>query len=441
MSAETAAAPTPAPAAPPPQRLAALLIASFVIVQGLVLLAGTPFEDTGLLPIAHFAQGRQGRDSWDPMAFAYLHATTPHRIERPFYWRTAFSPQVIRKGYQYPPTALLVVAALDATVGERWPDALRWITWAMIPATVVIVWRLYARLAARGRLPPASEAVLAALAAWAVLTFYPLMRAYANGQMQTWLNAAFAAAVWCWATGRKGTAGALLALSCAVKPQLGLFLVWGALRRQWAFARAFAAVSAVVWGVSLLRYGWEPHVGYLGMLRFLADHGEAFWPNQSVNGLLQRWWLNGDILFWKQPWVDHFPPYDPRIYWATVVTSAALVALAWFGPAAQEQGGGLVDFGLMGVIATMASPIAWEHHYGVLLPVFVTAWAALRAAGAGRAWQAALALSYVLCGNCLWITKRLAASRLNVLESYLFFGAIVLVVVLVRCRRDPRAAA
>jgi hypothetical protein len=49
-----------------------------------------------------------------------------------------------------------------------------------------------------------------------------------------------------------------------------------------------------------------------------------------------------------------------------------------------------------------------------------------------------LALAYVLIGTCFWVTRRLYDSRWNVLESYLFFGALVLLGVLV-WRRAPAA--
>ena len=422
------------------RRLALFLVANFILVQAVTLIAlRAPVSDTGVLPIAWFFEGRQGRDSWDPMAQAYLHATTPHRLERPFYWRTAFSPQVLRKGFQYPPLALLLVSALDTVLGDRWPDALRWITWAMVPITAVFVFSLYEVLrprpaAARG------EVVLAALTAlFATLTFYPVVRAYANGQMQTWLNALFAAAVWCWATDRRKAAGALMALSCAVKPQLGVFVLWGLLRRQWGFLAAFGTLAAVLLATSVALYGWGPHVEYLGMLRFLAERGEAFFPNQSVNGLLNRWLFNGDILFWKQPWVDHFPPFDRRIFVATAVSSLALLAIGLVPPREAGSRARLVDFCLMGLVATMASPIAWEHHYGVALPIFVAAWLCCPADAARRGTRVALAVSYVLVSNCFWVTKALFASRLNVLESYLFFGAIILLVRLARCRSQPVA--
>jgi alpha-1,2-mannosyltransferase len=424
------------------RRLALFLVASFVLVQAAVLgLFRAPIEDTGLHPIAWFFEGRQGHDSWDPMAQAYLHATTEHRVERPFYWRTAFSRQVIRKGFQYPPTALLVVSLLDRVVGERWPDALRWITWVMVPVTAVFVWLLYEALPGRAGPSPGDAGLLSAIVAvFATLAFYPVMRAYANGQMQTWLNAAFAVAAWCWATGRRGTAGALLALCCAVKPQLGVFVLWGLVRREWRFVETFGVVALVLLGISVSLYGWGAHVEYLGMLRFLGERGEAFFPNHSVNGLLNRWLFNGDILFWKQPWVDHFPPFDLRVFVPTVVSSLVLLAIGIVPPRDPARRASLVDFCLMALVATMASPIAWEHHYGVALPIFVVAWLLVAADAPRPAVRLALAVSYVLMANCFWVTKALAASRLNVLESYLFFGAIVLLVVLVRCRAGDQVS-
>ena len=55
---------------------------------------------------------------------------------------------------------------------------------------------------------------------------------------------------------------------------------------------------------------------------------------------------------------------------------------------------------------------------------------ALARAGARSRWGVALAVAYVLTSNCFWVTKRLASTRLNVFESYLFFGALVLLIVL-----------
>jgi len=76
------------------------------------------------------------------------------------------------------------------------------------------------------------------------LTFYPLMRAFRNGQIQTWAERGFALSLWALVAGRPATSGALAGLSCLVKPQWGLVLVWAVARREWRFASGFAVTAA-----------------------------------------------------------------------------------------------------------------------------------------------------------------------------------------------------
>ena len=76
---------------------------------------------------------------------------------------------------------------------------------------------------------------------------------------------------------------------------------------------------------------------------------------------------------------------------------------------------------------TMASPIAWEHHYGNMLPMYAVAFVALWERKGALIW---LAVSYVLASH-LWIVSNLVAgSPLNLLQSYLFVGAMILLVLM-----------
>ena len=89
----------------------------------------------------------------------------------------------------------------------------------------------------------------------------------------------------------------------------------------------------------------------------------------------------------------------------------------------------------MALAATIASPIAWEHHYGVLLPIFALL---LRRWDAGRLapWPAGvLAAAFVLTSTHVHAANRLASTRWNVLQSLLLIGALVVFAVLVRVRR------
>ena len=60
------------------------------------------------------------------------------------------------------------------------------------------------------------------------------------------------------------------------------------------------------------------------MLRFIARHGEAFFANNSVNGIVNRLVFNGSNLDWEQ---HSFAPFHPVVYIATAATGAVLMAI------------------------------------------------------------------------------------------------------------------
>ena len=108
------------------------------------------------------------------------------------------------------------------------------------------------------------------------------------------------------------------------------------------------------------------------MLSHLAERGETYYPNHSVNGLLNR--LMSVVepeLYRNLDWGDGaFPPFNRWVYWTTTISSAAILLLAILRRNRENDPDRVVDFCTMAVSCTVASPIAWEHHYGVLFPVF-----------------------------------------------------------------------
>ncbi len=84
----------------------------------------------------------------------------------------------------------------------------------------------------------------------------------------------------------------------------------------------------------------------------------------------------------------------------------------------------------------MASPIAWEHHYGILLPIFALfapLCLAQRPFGRCSGWY--LLSAFFLTSQRLDLTNRLADTHLNILQSYLFFGALLMLGMLYRQTR------
>jgi hypothetical protein len=118
---------------------------------------------------------------------------------------------------------------------------------------------------------------------------------------------------------------------------------------------------------------------------------------------------------------------------ATFATSALLLGWALWprrGPARAD------DLAIAALAATAASPIAWEHHYGVLLPIF--AWL-LPSLGTnpvfGPRTLPVLAVAH-LCSSHTWrLTDRLADTPLNFVQSYILAGALIVLLLLHRLRR------
>ncbi len=81
---------------------------------------------------------------------------------------------------------------------------------------------------------------------------------------------------------------------------------------------------------------------------------------------------------------------------------------------------------------TIASPIAWEHHYGIMFPIFALMLPACVRVQPWGAWTIPLfGVGYILVSEDFTnVTARLADSHLNVLQSSLFFGALIILALL-----------
>ena len=82
----------------------------------------------------------------------------------------------------------------------------------------------------------------------------------------------------------------------------------------------------------------------------------------------------------------------------------------------------------------MASPIAWEHHYGILLPILAAILPLASASPQKRSGLIILAAAYVGSCNYYQIANRLAETRWNFLQSSLLFGALAILLLLYRLR-------
>ena len=255
----------------------------------------------------------------------------------------------------------------------------------------------------------------------AVLGCYPLIKGYSLGNAQTFLSFGFTVLLLLWTTRHERSAGVVAALLTAVKPQFILLLVWMLVRKRWGAVWAFVACGVVLMAASVAVFGWQNNLDYIGVLAGLSHKAQSHYANQSMFGTINRMIFNGENLSYT-PYV--YTPYIPWVYRVTVVTALVLVVTVLVYPWKRLRGS-TADIAAMGIASVAASPMAWEHHYGIVVGIATWAWFAHACWMKRRPWV--LGIAVFLCCNFLPAFNYLWDKRgWNILQSYLYFGALIL---------------
>ena len=374
-----------------------------------------------------------GGDSWVPMAAA-IRQLREHP-DTPVYSEVFFKKEI---KFQYPPTALLFVDFPQRIAGCSWESlfrAINLICWLCLPAIGVVFFSLFTKEAVSTgiekdiRLSVPSLAILTLMSFAAVGSFYPIIWSYYMGQIQTPMTLFAGLALVAWQRRQFGLAGFFIGLCCGIKPQWLAIIPWAILRQQWRMLTTLTITVGVLFSLSIAAYGISHYVDYLSVLSFLGKHGESYFANQSVNGLVNRLFFDGDTLYWGG---SVFPPFKPLVYAFTIGSSLLILGIAMFWRTVKNPSS--FDLALIMLSLTIASPIAWEHHYGILLPIFAIVLPTAISQRPFGVWTTAyLWLAFLLTSQTLdGITSHLANTYWDVFQSYLFFGAMMVLLLLYR---------
>jgi hypothetical protein len=399
-----------------------LLFAVFIVAFNLSLKWAGQY--TSFKNLRSVFTGQAANDSWRPMLPALAVANSG---ERALYSKVFFQDHI---KYIDPPTAMLLPWAIQRlrpgiTEAEMIQTLNRvgWVaTWCFI-ALSIVMFTGFIRSVDRNNdrsSPPivlGGHARLITIFAALVLAlfFYPATLGMAIGQIVTISTLFFTVAFCAWLRGSKSIAGIALAIASLVKPTYLLFLIWAAFRRERRFFVSFACTFAVACFASILIFGFHSHVEYLSVLNYVGQRGEAFYANQSVNGLLNRLLQPAEFRTW---FLDAYPPYNPFIHAASVLTAILVTALALLLPRPHVRGSTL-DFAGMLLAVLLASPITWEHSYGPLFPIygFLLYQTLIN--------RRLLAFSYILVANALAALVNVTNPPWNIVQSYFLFGAFL----------------
>jgi hypothetical protein len=372
-----------------------------------------------------------GEDSWYPVNRALdLLKDSPGTS---IYEALFFSGHV---KFQYPPTGLLYVDLL------RHLGLTNSAPYNTINAGLVILTGLaFATFATRVLPFPVVRGIrfpVAPVSYLAAVLCYPTQLALQLGQMQTPLGLLVILACLARLDARNVLAGCFIAAAATVKPQFALLGLLAVRQGNWTFVVSFSAVLAAAFALSFALYGWTNDLDYLKVLSFLSQHGEYHHLNQSINGMLNRWLYDGPSLD-RDP--DNpipnsaLPPYIPAVYFGTMISTLCLIAVAFAMRAPKTAGADIVGFCLSIMLFTMASPIAWVHHYNVVLPAVAVALSACLKEPDGSHKNALLALvllSFVLIAFPLMRPFGPTIPALNIPQSHVFIGACILAGLLLR---------
>jgi alpha-1,2-mannosyltransferase len=408
--------------------VANVLVAGFIVATN----NGTPSSAlTVTLPgqIGQFFQA-QSNDSWMTMAIAQKH----HEDDPSGDLYSIFFNDGVK--FQYPPSSLffwkllpgLLVgpqSLLTETPLRQW---LRMASLLAVLSTVALSIAIFInstrQLRHDRRVSTRGIVGIVVMAFGLGICFYPLSRGYRLGQIQVFIGFLTALALLCYTQGMRAAAGICVGVCCLIKPHYSLILLWGVIRRDWRFSSSLAVVAGLGLALAVKGFGLDNHLRYVDALREMSLHGEAYWRNQSVNGIAHRLLGNGEAVRFR---LESFAPYHPTVYYLTIVSSIAILAVSLW-PLKLRTHCSSMDLAVALMGATMASPIAWEHHYGVFLPVFGLAVPALmQTRPAGRWTGLLLLLSFLMVANVVARPDLIFRSPLrSLLGAHVFVGALIL---------------
>lgn len=379
-------------------------------------------------------------DSWHPMRSAINYLKEANH-KKGLYEEVFFKAE---NRFLYPPTSLLPVY-LFSKITDHYFLILKGISWVCIIATIIFVSMIFrwgigtflnGKISSINKPSRRDEIIIMLSIGIVTVLFYPIMKAYELGQIQTWLNAMFAVLFYCYLRNWQAPAGIILGLMCLVKPHYALIFVWGILRKKWQLVLCFLSIILPALIISCLLFGIENHLEFSSVVSFLSKRGQAYYPNQSMNGLLNRLIHYGDmdVLKWQG---DVLPPVNMIVYAGSIGFAMILVPLAFLLPMRAKKEGHIIDLSIIALTSTIISPTAWEHHYGILLPIYAFVFSYLLSEDVlgkpVRPYLWILAISYLLTSNFIAGLQVFADQPYwNILLSYVFFGALILLVCLVR---------
>lgn len=386
-----------------------------------------------------FKSFHSGADSWWAMSQAldFLKANPYGMVYQELFFNKGIK-------FQYPTTSLLLLdfirAQAPVVTWQTIYDALNLFSIYLVPLIALIQYKLYYKNIEVGYsedIPDQHTLIGYFLVITSILIFYPLIFSVYLGQIQTGILFLTALAFLSFSKKQYFLTGILFGICICIKPQWTLIVLWAFIRKQWSMVLGAITVAIISSLIAIYLYGLNNFFDYLNILGFLSKNGESYYINQSINGVINRSLHNGintEFLF------NSIPPYNPIVHYVTLVFNFSIIlfVLAW----RRVNTPNLVDLSIVVLGLTLASPIAWNHHYTILIPIFAVITPIVLSKNIFGKWSlpTMIILWLLTSQNYEIFTNQLSDTAWNFLQSTLFFGALLVFLVLVKITKHLRAS-
>lgn len=334
--------------------------------------------------------------------------------------------------FQYPTSSLILLDTFQAVTGFSWEktyETLNIICFLFIPLIGYLFYKIFYHEKDQQSIAINRRLAAFLLSLLFVIIFYPLVFSLYLGQIQSVILVLVTVTFILFIHKKKWWAGLLLGICATIKPQWLVILVWAAIRREWQLFWGALIGASILFVLSIALYGLHNLLEYQSVLTHLSKHGESYYLNQSMNGLMHRALMNGINTVFK--W-QSIPPYNAIVYFCSLTSSIALImfSLLW----RMKKSPNIIDFSIVILCLTIASPVAWNHHYVVLLPILAAAIPLMihnQLLGKST-YPVLLLLVCFISQNFEGLTNQLSTTTLNFLQSGLYFGGLIMLFLLAK---------
>jgi hypothetical protein len=274
----------------------------------------------------------------------------------------------------------------------------------------------------------------AAVFAVAYLAYYPIAKAIDLTQAQVWIWFFLVSSAFLLQRQHAVAAGIALGLGISIKPHLIVVPLLLGLTKPLPrrLLGACAATSIGLGLVALAWVGWNNLADYLFNALPALSSGYAYYRNQSINGLLLR--LGG----YADPVEFKLAPLVPWVRLTSTLFAVAILAMtAYVLRRRVSSSGRLLAYAVAVSAATIASPIAWTHHFSSLSIglCLLARYVLYEEVEVSRRVQWLGFLSFLLTG-CYFDSRFSSGFPLGLLSAFEFYGALILLACLVAVTRS-----